>query len=580
MSFSKISKTLENSATLIDKKAEQDASDLSHTLESDSQLLISEESSDVLLENTGENLVQQACIDGNLEKLKELLRGDMWGMDEVSLNQVNNRGETLLMLAIKYGHKQMALFLARSLFHLHKIDNSGKSALSLAHEKGWEDIVQLILESINNRKDRIRELHYAAIHGYAESVSQLLGIIDKYGFKPHGFILVGDETPRFENIFHAACCGGSLEIVKLLIEHGADINSKSQFSENNYSHYPATPILVACRYGHANIVEYLLAQDGIEYDINELLHTAVGFGHFAVLDLLLRHSKENSTRNLNIVGEYPLTHFSATLLTRACYSGQVDIVDRLIAEDIDMSNADNRQAFWTAIFCAKTQGSPAIDIIDRLLAENDRQNIDIPLDGFKDLVLWAYRQPFVGILDRLIIRGVDFYRERDPGDYPLIEAAKNGYKDIVHRLIDLSVDINLRDRKGRTALFCAVMQGEKEIVELLINNGADPNIQDNEGVTPLMKVVPTDNSEMVEFLLNAGADTSIKDKRNRLAIDLAKHFPYHMKLLKDATEIQNANKSSSSSNQSANALYTLWYSNRGDLREEAQFKEKNTPHPF
>lgn len=147
-------------------------------------------------------------------------------MDEVSLNQVNNRGETLLMLAIKYGHKQMALFLARSLFHLHKIDNSGKSALSLAHEKGWEDIVQLILESINNREARIRELHYAAIHGYVESVSQLLGIIDKYGFKPHGFILVGDETPRFENIFHAACCGGSLEIVKLLLEHGADINSK------------------------------------------------------------------------------------------------------------------------------------------------------------------------------------------------------------------------------------------------------------------------------------------------------------------------------------------------------------------
>uniref|UniRef100_UPI001374BC38 ankyrin repeat domain-containing protein n=1 Tax=Legionella pneumophila TaxID=446 RepID=UPI001374BC38 len=467
------------------------------------------------------------------------------------------------------------------IFHLHKIDNSGKSALSLAHEKRWDDIVQLILESINNREDRMRELHYAAIHGYVESVSQLLGVIDKYGFTPPRFILDGDDIPRFENIFHAACCGGKLEIVQLLLEHGADINSRNQFSDNKYDYYTATPILVACRYGHADIVEYLLAQDGIEYDINELLHTAVGFGHFAVLDLLLRNSKEKKIElDLNTSGNYPLTYFSATLLTRACYLGQVDIVDRLLAEDIDMSNADNRQALWTAIFCAKTQGSPAIDIIDRLLAENDRQNIDIPLDGFNELALWAYRQPFVGILDRLIIRGVDFHRERDPGDYPLIEAVKNGYKDIVHRLIDLSVDVNLRDRKGRTALFCAVMQGEKEIVELLINNGADPNIQDNEGVTPLMKVVPTDDHEIVELLLNAGADTSIKDNRNRLAMDLAKHRPYHMKLLKDATEIQNANKSSSSSNQSANMLYTLWSSNRGDLREEAKYMEKNTPHPF
>ncbi|HAT1847705.1 TPA: ankyrin repeat domain-containing protein [Legionella pneumophila] len=581
MSFSKISKKLKNNTVLIEEIANQDTYDLSHNSEPENQLSISEESSSPLLENSGENLVQQACIDGNLRKLKELLICDMWGIDEISLNQVNNRGETLLMLAIKYGHKEIAVFLARSIFHLHKIDNSGKSALSLAHEKRWDDIVQLILESINNREDRMRELHYAAIHGYVESVSQLLGVIDKYGFTTPRFILDGDDIPRFENIFHAACCGGKLEIVQLLLEHGADINSRNQFSDNKYDYYTATPILVACRYGHANIVEYLLAQHEIEYDINELLHTAVGFGHFAVLDLLLRHSKEkNIALNLNIVGEYPLTHFSATLLTRACYLGQVDIVDRLLAEDIDMSNADNRQALWTAIFCAKTQGSPAIDIIDRLLAENDRQNIDIPLDGFNELALWAYRQPFVGILDRLIIRGVDFHRERDPGDYPLIEAVKNGYKDIVHRLIDLSVDVNLRDRKGRTALFCAVMQGEKEIVELLINNGADPNIQDNEGVTPLMKVVPTDDHEIVELLLNAGADTSIKDNRNRLAMDLAKHRPYHMKLLKDATEIQNANKSSSSSNQSANMLYTLWSSNRGDLREEAKYMEKNTPHPF
>ncbi|HBP6870995.1 TPA: ankyrin repeat domain-containing protein, partial [Legionella pneumophila] len=342
-------------------------------------------------------------------------------------------------------------------------------------------------------------------------------------------------------------------------------------------YYATTPILVACRYGHAHLVEYLLTQDGIQYDIIELFHIAVEYGHYAVMDLLLRKIRaENIALDLNRGLEFHASWYG-TPLDKACRSGQVDIVDRLIAEGIDMKEEDNISAITTAIWNADNPEYPAIDILDRLLAECDRQGISIPLTA-PEIAIIACNRNRADILDRLIIRGFDFNLGNRHGEYPLITAAIKGHEAIVDRLLSLSVDVNQRDSEGKTALFQAARHNNLEIVKLLVNNGADINIPDNKGVTPLMYVAETCFTAVVKYLLNSGADTSLKDNQGRSALDCAKPYTFwgqeNLALIRDADIQQNSYKSSSSSAQSSNNPYTLWSSNTTSLTEEEGVKSE------
>ncbi|HAT1847708.1 TPA: ankyrin repeat domain-containing protein [Legionella pneumophila] len=570
MSFSKINKTLESNSILKREIDNQEVLGLTGSSGGEEPPMIPDEMLFALLNRVGVNLVQQACIDGNLDLLE--------GMECEEFEYVDSHGTTPLMLAIEHDHKAIAYYLLQSRMinlNLHKKDNAGRSALSMAKEKGWDDIVDLIGNTMKNNWRNNRELYYAAINGYLDSVTELLTKIDEPGFDTKEFYI--NTYPHFGNIFHAACCGGNLEIVKLLMEHGAEINSRSYVRERDNFYYATTPILVACRYGHANLVEYLLTQDAVQYDIIELFHIAVEYGHYAVMDLLLRKIRaENVALDLNRGLEFHASWY-ATILDKACKSGQVDIVDRLIAEGIDMKEEENISAIITAIWKADNPDYPAVDILERLLAECDRQGVCIPLTA-PNIAIIACNRNRVDILDRLIIRGVDFNLGNRHGDYPLITAAAQGHTAIVDRLLSLSVDVNQRDSEGKTALFQAASHNNLETVKLLVNNGADINIPDNNGVTPLMYVASTCYTEVVKYLLNAGADTSLKDNQGRSALDCAKPCAFwgqeNLALIRDADIQQNSYKSSSSSAQSSNNPYTLWSSNTTSLTGEEGVKSE------
>ncbi|HAT9089118.1 TPA: ankyrin repeat domain-containing protein [Legionella pneumophila subsp. pneumophila] len=570
MSFSKISKTLESNSILKKEIDNQEVLGLTGSSGGEEPPMIPDEMLFALLNRVGVNLVQQACIDGNLHLLSR--------MECDEFEHVDSHGTTPLMLAIEHDHRAIADYLLQSRMinlNLHKKDNAGRSALSMAKEKGWDDIVDLIRNTMKNNWRNNRELYYAAINGYLDSVTELLTKIDEPGFDTKEFYI--NTYPLFGNIFHAVCCGGNLEIVKLLMEHGAEINSRSYNRERHNFYYATTPILVACRYGHAHLVEYLLTQDAVQYDIIELFHIAVEYGHYAVMDLLLRKIRaENIALDLNRGLEFHASWYG-TPLDKACKSGQVDIVDRLIAEGIDMKEEENISAIITAIWKADNPDYPAVDILERLLAECDRQGVCIPLTA-PNIAIIACNRNRVDILDRLIIRGVDFNLGNRHGDYPLITAAAQGHTAIVDRLLSLSVDVNQRDSEGKTALFQAASHNNLETVKLLVNNGADINIPDNNGVTPLMFVASTCYTEVVKYLLKAGADTSLKDNKGRLALDCSKPYTFwgqeNLALIRDADIQQNSYKSSNSSTQSSNNPYTLWSSNRTSLTEEEGVKSE------
>ena len=112
-------------------------------------------------------------------------------------------------------------------------------------------------------------LSLACSSGYVELVQMLLQM--RSVGSPHP--LEHDMTALYE-----ACQSGHRDIVKLLLDHGADANLAS--STGN------TPLMVACTHGHTDIVRMLLKAGAKIEDHNENGHTplmeAASAGHVEV----------------------------------------------------------------------------------------------------------------------------------------------------------------------------------------------------------------------------------------------------------------------------------------------------------
>jgi len=82
----------------------------------------------------------------------------------------------------------------------------------------------------------------------------------------------------------------------------------------------------------------------------------------------------------------------------------------------------------------------------------------------------------------------------------LINAARNGQKDVVELLVKARADVNAKSNNGRSALMHAAWNGHKNVIELLLNVGADVNAKSNNGWSALMSAAANGHKYVVELL--------------------------------------------------------------------------------
>jgi len=165
---------------------------------------------------------------------------------------------------------------------------------------------------------------------------------------------------------HFACLSGNVEIVKYLLEKGAQLNVPDYSNEIKYLH-------LACKSGNIELIEYLLnsgldinqqiflgytplfyavennKKDAVEYlikknaDINAkvkfwyyktinrtVLHIACDKGYYDIVKLLLDN-------NINLITEEE----EANPLHYACQAGNVEIVKLLLERGFDINQKTN-----------------------------------------------------------------------------------------------------------------------------------------------------------------------------------------------------------------------------------------------
>ena len=224
--------------------------------------------------------------------------------------------------------------------------------------------------------------------------------------------LIQNGSVGVQNIVHLACEKGNIDIVRELLDHGAELNGRS-------SKWNDTPLHRACVFGHTAVVAELITRGAIvnirnSNCWNTPLENAITFKHFECCKLLVQAGAKVNEVNRN---------YGSTPLTEACHKGSYEIVELLLdsGANPNLTSASGRIPLYQAVH------SPAI-------------------------------------LQLMLDRGAKANAQNSSGshyqasEYPIHAAASCGYDDSVGILLRAGADSKVLDSQGKTPVELAQWQ--------------------------------------------------------------------------------------------------------------------------
>lgn len=308
-----------------------------------------------------------------------------------------------------------------------------------------------------------------------------------------------DETP----LCYAANTN-NLEIVKFLVEAGADVN------EGYF-----TPLVLAVENNNMEITKYLIDHGA---DINPQrdwgpLQAAV-YNNESNIEMVRFLLDKGSDINISGRRNYPP-------LRLAIVSDLRDIVELLIQRgaDLNIKNPSGSTPLHAAIIKEKTE-------YVQLLLEAGA-DINAEDDSGLTALYIAAQKGYNNIVELLLSKGADINARNHSGLTALHISGQNGDSNAVELLLKKVADINVKDTQdGYTALHLAVKFGKMDMIKLLIDKGADINAKDKNGRTPLHLAAKSADAGIVELLLNKDADINVKDNESHTPLYIAVNSDY------------------------------------------------------
>jgi ankyrin repeat protein len=224
----------------------------------------------------------------------------------------------------------------------------------------------------------------------------------------------------YGNALTASAYDGTLDILKLLLDHGADVNSNDGWA----------------------------------------LQIAAAEGNFEIVrELLIRHANVNArTSNPN----FP----QRTALYGACELGWDKIVDILLECGAD-PNLGGGEDDYPILAAARDGGSK---IINKLILAHADVNVASGDDGSTALILYAENFSELEPLERLIDAGAAIDATNNNGDTALIAAASMYDAEFVNFLLAKGADIMHRNNDGYNAMQVACPLEDAEITDAEITD--------------------------------------------------------------------------------------------------------------
>ncbi|XP_069670311.1 uncharacterized protein [Periplaneta americana] len=285
-----------------------------------------------------------------------------------------------------------------------------------------------------------------------------------------------------------AAYSGVLEMVSLLVEKGADVNT--------YDMDKQTPLYYAVSGSHVNVVQFLINSGA---DVNACntfgdspISVATKQGNVDLTKLLLDKGADVNTCD----------YFGASLIFAAARDGNVDIVRLLMGKGADV-NACN-DIGESLIFAAARGGN--VDIVRLLMDKGADVNA---CDTFcESPIFQAARGGNVDIVRLLMDEDTDVNACNLFGSSLIFAAVTGGNVDIVRFLINKGADVNACKNFGERLIFTAAQEGNVDILRLLMDKGADVNACNNIGESPILAAARRGNVDIVRLLIDKGTDVN------------------------------------------------------------------------
>ncbi|KAL8726545.1 MAG: hypothetical protein Q9181_006010 [Wetmoreana brouardii] len=333
---------------------------------------------------------------------------------------------------------------------------------------------------VNARNDIGRTaLALAAMNGHVDIVKLLL---------VHGAEVDKADRPGWESTpLRLAVEKCQVEIFRTLLEHRAAVNIVAPLSEGN-------------DLGAMELILDHPASLKRKYYVSSPLHSAVLSGNIDIVRILLEFGAgtERTTESRNHSGDYAAIHL-------AIFSNRIDIVQTLLEYRTNVNAVTSSSQ--TSLYIAVTGGQKGIV---RLLLDSGAE-----LDAVQDrngitALHEAARLGDIDIAKLLLMHGAKILLA-DHGS-PLHIAARYGNKATVQLLLEHGAELDaVQDRNGKTALHEAVRLGDVDIAKLLLTRGA--KILDGKYGSPLHTAVRHGNTAIVQCLLEHGAKVNQQSPR-------------------------------------------------------------------
>jgi len=326
------------------------------------------------------------------------------------------------------------------------------------------------------------------------------------------------KVPKAELVDHAfvtAAMYGNGEILKLLVEHGANVKEVGSKALTEAARF--CPEDKRCE----NLT-YLL-QLGVDPNFRDKegftpLHGAALTNSTGSLRVLLDHGADVNARvdHQDDLGD-------STALLIAAGQGMREAVEILLnaGSDVRARNKHGQTALIKAIRAPHAELENA-GIVDVLLQTG--ADINAMDDAGRTALIWAAETDKLSIVHNLLNRGADVNVQDNEGYTALMALSSRQEPEIAKILLDRGADINVGDRDGQTALMFAAKWGRPSIVQLLLDNKADVNACDATGKTPLMCAAENGNSRTIRTLLERGAHVNKKERDGRTALQFAEDY--------------------------------------------------------
>ncbi len=318
-------------------------------------------------------------------------------------------------------------------------------------------------------------------------------------------------VPRAATALHLAAAYASANILRLLLEHGADVHARTLQG--------ATPLLMAAAAGKTKCVRLLL-QAGARHDAaddkgNTPVELALRQGHAATVRLLLKAGASLPSYGPPLLRYFLLGEEAAftaaleaaeepnavdscgnSLLMLAVCAGDGETVRRLAQMGVDMNSCRHISTHALNL---------AIELDDAamlsLLLELGADLQQLIRAGFQPLRT-ALEADSRRVLPSLIAAGAELTQCDDNGESVLSDCARlRAHGDFLEALLAAGADVNERDDRQATPLHHLISHhAQPEMIMLMLDAGAAPDACDFRGTTPLALAEATRQREVAAVL--------------------------------------------------------------------------------